>query len=39
LKATLARLAELDFESLLTGDGWPILQGGREALRALVATF
>jgi glyoxylase-like metal-dependent hydrolase (beta-lactamase superfamily II) len=40
LKATLRRLAEgVDFDALLVGDGAPILTGGREALRALVASW
>jgi glyoxylase-like metal-dependent hydrolase (beta-lactamase superfamily II) len=36
LKASLARLCELDFDTLLVGDGAPILQGGRAALRRLL---
>ena len=40
LRRSLARIAEeTDFDVLLTGDGAPILSGGREALRALVRTF
>lgn len=40
LRATLARIAEtVDFDTVLCGDGEPILSGGREALRALVASF
>lgn len=40
LRRRLARIAEeIDFDVLLTGDGAPILSGGREALRALVRTF
>ena len=39
LGRSLARLAELDFETLLLGDGHSILDGGRAALRALVATL
>ncbi len=38
LRRSLARLAaELDFDTLLVGDGAPILSGGRAALQALVA--
>jgi len=32
-------LLELDFDSLLLGDGVPILTGARAKLEALVATF
>ena len=40
LRRSLRRLAdEVDFEALLVGDGAHILEGGREALRALVAGF
>jgi glyoxylase-like metal-dependent hydrolase (beta-lactamase superfamily II) len=40
LRESLRRIAsEVDFDTLLPGDGAPILTGGREALRALVATF
>jgi glyoxylase-like metal-dependent hydrolase (beta-lactamase superfamily II) len=40
LRQSLRRLAaEVDFDALLMGDGAPILNGGRAALRALVATF
>lgn len=39
LRRSLARLAELDFETLLLGDGHCIVDGGRAALRALVATL
>lgn len=39
LKASLARLAGVEFEGLLLGDGVPLTAGGRDALRALVATF
>jgi glyoxylase-like metal-dependent hydrolase (beta-lactamase superfamily II) len=40
LQQSLARLAdEADFDTLLPGDGAPILTGGRAALRALVASF
>ncbi len=39
LRESLRRLLELDFDTLLTGDGVPILQGARDRLRELVATF
>jgi glyoxylase-like metal-dependent hydrolase (beta-lactamase superfamily II) len=40
LRQSLSRIAaELDFDTLLVGDGEPILQGARAALQALVATF
>jgi len=39
LKASLRRLATLDFDTLLVGDGEPILSGGRAALQTLVSTF
>jgi glyoxylase-like metal-dependent hydrolase (beta-lactamase superfamily II) len=39
LRASLRALAELDFDTLLCSDGHSILDGGRAALRALVATF
>src|SRR5207244_567619 len=39
LQQSLRRLAELDFDALLVGDGAPILAGGRAALQALVAAF
>jgi glyoxylase-like metal-dependent hydrolase (beta-lactamase superfamily II) len=39
LRASLQHLGELDFDTLLVGDGEPILQGGRQALRQLVASF
>jgi hypothetical protein len=32
-------LLALDFETLLVGDGVPILSGAKERLRELVATF
>jgi glyoxylase-like metal-dependent hydrolase (beta-lactamase superfamily II) len=37
LRASLARLAELDFDTLLVGDGASWLTGGREALRTLLS--
>lgn len=39
LKVSLGRLAEVDFDGLLLGDGVPFTAGGRDALRALVASF
>jgi glyoxylase-like metal-dependent hydrolase (beta-lactamase superfamily II) len=39
LVASLARLAELEFDALLLSDGEPILQGGRDALRRLVSQL
>lgn len=40
LRATLRKIAEeLDFDTLLMGDGACITTGGREALRALVRSF
>jgi glyoxylase-like metal-dependent hydrolase (beta-lactamase superfamily II) len=40
LQRTLRRIAEtVDFETLLVGDGAPLLSGGRDALRRLVAAF
>jgi glyoxylase-like metal-dependent hydrolase (beta-lactamase superfamily II) len=36
LCASLRRLAALDFDALLLGDGHPVLQGGRQALARLV---
>ncbi|MGH6627319.1 MAG: MBL fold metallo-hydrolase [Burkholderiaceae bacterium] len=39
LRESLRRLLELDFDTLLTGDGVPILQGARDRLRELVETF
>jgi len=40
LKESLRRIAgEIDFDVLLPGDGAAILNGGRAALRELVATF
>ena len=40
LRVSLARMAaEVDFETILLGDGTSIVGGGREAMRALVATF
>jgi hypothetical protein len=34
----LERLASLDFRSLLCGDGFQLLRGGREALSVFIAS-
>ncbi|HET9752220.1 MAG TPA: MBL fold metallo-hydrolase [Myxococcales bacterium] len=39
LKDSLRRLAELPVETVLVGDGAPVLRSGREALQALVRAF
>lgn len=39
LKDSLRRLAELPAETVLVGDGAPVLRSGREALQALVRAF
>lgn len=39
LRSSLRRLLELDFDAVLVGDGAPILEGGRERLRDLLAEF
>ena len=39
LRASIKQLLELDFDTLLVGDGEPILQDAKERLRELVATF
>jgi glyoxylase-like metal-dependent hydrolase (beta-lactamase superfamily II) len=39
LRASLRGLLELDVDVVLVGDGVPILEGGRERLRELVAGF
>ncbi len=39
LHASLRALVELDFDTLLFGDGVPILQGAKARLRELVETF
>jgi glyoxylase-like metal-dependent hydrolase (beta-lactamase superfamily II) len=36
---SLRRLAQLDFDTLLVGDGAPVLQGGRAALERLAAKI
>ena len=39
LRASIKQLLELDFDTLLVGDGEPILRDAKERLRELVATF
>ena len=39
LHESLRALLQIDFDSLLLGDGVPILEGGKAALEALVASF
>ncbi len=39
LRASVRRLLELDFDTLLVGDGEPILEGAHERLRELIAGF
>lgn len=39
LRASVRRLLDLDVDTLLVGDGAPILSGARTQLAALVATF
>jgi len=39
LRESVRELLALDFETLLVGDGVPILSGAKERLRELVATF
>jgi glyoxylase-like metal-dependent hydrolase (beta-lactamase superfamily II) len=39
LRASVRRLLELDFDTLLVGDGTPILTGAKQRLRELVDTF
>lgn len=39
LRASVRGLLALDFDTLLPGDGEPILQGAKERLRELVASF
>ena len=39
LRASVKGLLALDFDTLLPGDGEPILQGAKERLRELVSTF
>ncbi len=39
LRRSVRQLLELDFDTVLVGDGVPVLQGARERLRALAAGF
>ncbi len=39
LRQSVRRLLELDFDALLVGDGVPILEGARERLSTLAASF
>ncbi len=39
LRASVRALLDLDFDSLLVGDGEPILGGAKQRLRELVASF
>lgn len=39
LKASVRRLLDLDFDTILCGDGVPILTGAHAAVERLVATF
>ena len=39
LKASVRRLLDIDFDTLLMGDGEPILEGARARLEELVETF
>ncbi len=39
LRGSVRQLLELDFDTVLVGDGVPILEGAHEQLRALVAGF
>jgi glyoxylase-like metal-dependent hydrolase (beta-lactamase superfamily II) len=39
LRASVRRLLELDFDTVLVGDGTPLLAGAKAQLAALVATF
>ncbi len=39
LRASVRSLLELDFDAVIVGDGVPILEGGHERLRELVASF
>ncbi len=39
LRASVRSLLELDFDTLMVGDGVSIREGGRERLRELVASF
>ena len=39
LRESVARLLELDFDTLLVGDGVPILEDAKARLAELVASF
>jgi glyoxylase-like metal-dependent hydrolase (beta-lactamase superfamily II) len=39
LRESVAKLLELDFETLLVGDGEPILEGAKQKLQELVESF
>jgi len=39
LRASIGRLLDLDFDTLLVGDGVPILSGAKEQLRKLIGSF
>jgi glyoxylase-like metal-dependent hydrolase (beta-lactamase superfamily II) len=39
LRASVRRLLELDFDTLLVGDGVPILSGAKQCLRELVDSW
>ncbi len=39
LRESVRRLLDLDFDAMLVGDGVPILEGARERLKTLVASF
>ena len=39
LRQSVRQLFELDFDTLLLGDGEPILEGAKARLEELVATF
>ncbi len=39
LRRSVRQLLELDFDTVLVGDGVPVLEGAHERLRALVASF
>jgi glyoxylase-like metal-dependent hydrolase (beta-lactamase superfamily II) len=39
LRESVRRLLDLDFDTLLTGDGRPIVQGAKARLQELVESF
>ncbi|MGH8655320.1 MAG: hypothetical protein ACREYE_25520 [Gammaproteobacteria bacterium] len=39
LRQSVRKLLDLDFDTLLVGEGVPILQGAKDKLRELVDTF